>query len=280
MSEPLINVELHHFGPSLCSRQVRLVLAEKGVRWVSRPVNLLAYEQLRPAYLALNPNGVVPTLVEGGEPRINSLAIMRHLDAEHDGPSLLPRAGTEPETAELTEVMEDWIAAGESLPIGLLVHRLMPGWKGDIYRKINLGKPAAIERLKAAYPEHGALYDAKLARTEAFLEKVKDRALFQQVSRQVEDTLDALDARVTNRDYICGKRPTLADFIWGPILYRLWELRLASMHPEPGRPRLAAYFRRLKERPSWKFSVELWGLGLAEAYAGWKTARKGLILKD
>ena len=41
-------------------------LAEKDIDWESRYIDILANEQLTPAYLALNPMGVVPTLVHDG----------------------------------------------------------------------------------------------------------------------------------------------------------------------------------------------------------------------
>jgi glutathione S-transferase len=43
-------------------QEVRHCLREKGLPYKSRYVELWRYENLSPAYLALNPNGVVPTL--------------------------------------------------------------------------------------------------------------------------------------------------------------------------------------------------------------------------
>ena len=59
----MANLELYHNGISTCSQKVRLVLAEKGLDFVSHDVNLLAGEQHDPEYVKLNPNHVVPTLV-------------------------------------------------------------------------------------------------------------------------------------------------------------------------------------------------------------------------
>jgi glutathione S-transferase len=44
------------------SQKVRLALAEKGVEWRSRGVNLIARENKTPEFLALNSDGVVPVL--------------------------------------------------------------------------------------------------------------------------------------------------------------------------------------------------------------------------
>jgi glutathione S-transferase/GST-like protein len=45
-----------------------MALEEKGVAWTSRYIDLFAFDQLQPEYLAINPKGVVPTLVHNGQP--------------------------------------------------------------------------------------------------------------------------------------------------------------------------------------------------------------------
>ena len=62
------------------------------IRHTSRYVELWRYENLSPAYLALNPNGVVPTLVHDGVPIINSFCINEYIDDVFPDPPLRPRA--------------------------------------------------------------------------------------------------------------------------------------------------------------------------------------------
>ena len=52
---------LHSAPPSTCSQRVRFTLHAKGLPFEEKLYDLLAGDQLKPAYLALNPNGVVPT---------------------------------------------------------------------------------------------------------------------------------------------------------------------------------------------------------------------------
>ncbi len=59
-------LELYHGYTSVCAQKVRLTLAEKGLEWKSHVLNLNG-DQLDPAYLKLNPNGVVPTLVHNSD---------------------------------------------------------------------------------------------------------------------------------------------------------------------------------------------------------------------
>ena len=60
-------LELFHNDMSTCSQKVRMALAEKGLEWTSHHLNLRAADQQKPDYLALNPNGVVPTITDGDD---------------------------------------------------------------------------------------------------------------------------------------------------------------------------------------------------------------------
>src|SRR5882724_4843171 len=83
-------LELYHSGLTTCSKQVRHCLREKGLRYESRYVELWRYENLSPDYLALNPNGVVPTLVHDGTPIINSFCINEYIEDAFPEPALRP----------------------------------------------------------------------------------------------------------------------------------------------------------------------------------------------
>ena len=75
---------------SVCSQKVRFALAEKKLRWEDHHINLQAGEQLRPEYLKLNPNAVVPTLVDNGTVIIESTVINEYLDDAYLSPAFVP----------------------------------------------------------------------------------------------------------------------------------------------------------------------------------------------
>ncbi len=60
-------LELYHHGSSACAAKVRFALAEKHVAWVGHYVDILAGEQFKPEFLAINPKAVGPVLVHDGE---------------------------------------------------------------------------------------------------------------------------------------------------------------------------------------------------------------------
>ena len=73
-------IELYDHPVSPCAQKVRLVLAEKAVDFELRPVDLASKQNLSPDYLALNPAGLVPTLVVDGRPVPESTVICELLD--------------------------------------------------------------------------------------------------------------------------------------------------------------------------------------------------------
>lgn len=83
-------LELYHGATSVCSSKVRIGLAEKGLDWISHPVNLKKGEQNDPDYLKLNPLGVVPTLVHGDLVVVESSIILEYIDALSADNPLMP----------------------------------------------------------------------------------------------------------------------------------------------------------------------------------------------
>lgn len=73
-------LELWHEWNSVHSYKVRMVLAAKGLAWTSQPLALLRFEHTLPAYLAINPEGVVPTLVHDGRALYDASPICEYLD--------------------------------------------------------------------------------------------------------------------------------------------------------------------------------------------------------
>lgn len=82
--------QLYSYFRSSAAYRVRIALNLKGVDYATVPVHLVRGEQRSAGYLALNPAGLVPALVEGGEVLTQSLAIVEYLDEVHPAPPLLP----------------------------------------------------------------------------------------------------------------------------------------------------------------------------------------------
>ncbi len=83
-------VVLYDYWRSSASYRVRIALNLLGVDYRTVPINLLEGEHRRPDYLALNPQGFVPTLVIDGKTLTQSLAIIEYLAETRPECGLLP----------------------------------------------------------------------------------------------------------------------------------------------------------------------------------------------
>jgi maleylacetoacetate isomerase len=84
-------MKLYSYHRSSAAYRVRIALNLKNLCWDYVPVNLLQSEQRGADYLALNPQGLVPTLqTDSGELLAQSVAILEWLEETHPQPALLP----------------------------------------------------------------------------------------------------------------------------------------------------------------------------------------------
>ena len=81
------------FAPGACSFVPHAMLEMAGVEFEPMMVKLHKGEQRSPDYLALNPRGQVPVLVDGDEVVTQIVAILLHLDARLPQAGILPASG-------------------------------------------------------------------------------------------------------------------------------------------------------------------------------------------
>src|SRR3979490_1345838 len=87
-----VPMKLHGYFRSSASYRVRIALNLKGLTADHPPHHLRKGEQRDPAYLAINPQGLVPTLQDDRAIITQSLAIIEWLEETHPEPPRLPRA--------------------------------------------------------------------------------------------------------------------------------------------------------------------------------------------
>ena len=84
-------MKLYTYWRSQASFRVRVALRMKGLDTEAVSLDLLKGDQFDQAYRALNPEMVVPTLLDGqGPPLMQSLAILEYLEEKHPQPPLMP----------------------------------------------------------------------------------------------------------------------------------------------------------------------------------------------
>ena len=85
-------MKLFTYWRSQAAFRVRIAMRLKGLAMEKVTLDLLAGDQFAADYQKLNPEGVVPTLIDGeGRPLVQSLAILEYLDEKYPQPPLLPR---------------------------------------------------------------------------------------------------------------------------------------------------------------------------------------------
>lgn len=83
-------MKLYSFAQSSASYRVKIVLAIKGLSAEIIPISLLDNSHQTPEYIAINPQGRVPFLVDGENGLSQSLAIIDYLEELHPAPSIYP----------------------------------------------------------------------------------------------------------------------------------------------------------------------------------------------
>ena len=84
-------MKLHTYFRSSAAFRVRIALNLKGLAYDSSFVHLAKGEHRAPAYGAVNPQALLPTLEDAGRQLTQSLAIIEYLEETHPQPPLLPK---------------------------------------------------------------------------------------------------------------------------------------------------------------------------------------------
>jgi len=258
--------ELYHNSFSLCSKKVRVCMAELGLPYESHHLHLIetgAYETVSRAYLKINPAGTVPVIVHEGHPVYESHDQIVYA-AEHAGEcgrQLLP---SDPAIKALVERWTDCASlVGNALqgPERRAGH-CVPGLTMPIFATMVAYIPYR-EILKGllTHPnkERPLFFTLLRFRTVHGLPKLSPvmKAL-RRARRHMGNHLDSLAQLLDGHGgpWIAGAQFTLADVSWVVILDRLVEADWDDYLWGNGkRPTIAAYWERLQARPSYRSEI-------------------------
>ena len=234
-------IELYHFWSSVCSVRCRMALEEKGVKWTSRYIDLFKFDQLKPEYLAINPDGVVPTLVHDGEPVRESTIINEYIDAAFPGPALIPREPLrQARMREFIRKCEDGFDGIVKLTmVKYILPKLRNRWSDDELIQRAAQRPMRYYQDVHSRAVRGEIPVAELAEARVAIEELLDR---------LERTLDP-------GPWIVGKALTLADIAVAPYVFRLSALGSDQFWSKARRPRINAWYARLSARPAFQTAV-------------------------
>ncbi len=273
--------ELYHNSFSLCSKKLRVCMAELGLPYESHHIHLIetgAYENVGRDYLAVNPKGLVPVLVHRGRPIYESheeiVYAARH--AGDRGRALLP------EDAALRSEVDHWIDCASLVgddPMAdthLRAGHCIPGLTVPIFATMVSHIPVR-EILKGllTHPnkERPLIFlTLKLAGIERLPKLVPAMKLMRRSLKHMGMHLDRLGEQLDKHgeDWIAGASFSLADVSWMVILDRLVEVDWDGvLWGDDRRPSVAAYWQRLASRKSYREQIvdmrcEITRLGIDE----------------
>ncbi len=228
---------LYHANHSTCSQKVRLVLHEKGLKFDDVRLDLGKKDQLKPEYVAINPNAVVPTLVDDGTPIIELSVICEYLDEKFPENSLTP--------SDIIERarMRAWMHYIEEVAVPAI--RVPSFNRAFLYRFDGLDQKRFEDEQMNVRKVRKELFQ-RMGSPKGFSRPDVDRAL-----GELGETCRRMNEAISKQGpWIMGQQFTLADVLVMPSIDRLNDLGLSYVWDEF--PHVAAWYERLQARPSFQ----------------------------
>lgn len=227
--------KLYSAPQSTCSQRVRFVLNSKHLPFEIVELNLSAGDQLKPDYLKLNPNGVVPTLDHDGQIIIDSTVIGEYLDEIEPGNSFTPEDPVRrARMRTLMHFIDEMPAAAVRVPTFNLCY--VPNFK------------------KMSREDFMALAESKPLRREfmlamgqtGFPQSEMDSAL-----GRLRRSYERMEAEIaaSGGPWLLGNDITLADVAVMPALCRMDDLGMTDW---ADLPRVVAWYDNIRAQPAFK----------------------------
>ncbi|MEE2661808.1 MAG: glutathione S-transferase family protein [Pseudomonadota bacterium] len=236
-----MTVELYHFWSSVCSVRPRMALEEKGIEWKSCYIDLFNFDQMTPEYLAINPDGVVPTLVHNGEVICESMVIIEYIDDAFDGPSLKPDDPLQ--TARMREFMtlceNKFPAIVLPTYVKYILPKLLNRWGTDELQKQATRRPTEFMRRVHGDGVNGEINNSDIEKCHV----------------DIQIVLDRMEAMLSAGPWLAGERLSLAEITVAPYMFRLLALGLDYWWGSDVRPRVGEWYERVAELNSYQTAV-------------------------
>ncbi|MCF8477107.1 MAG: glutathione S-transferase family protein [Pseudolabrys sp.] len=225
--------KLYNAPQSTCSQRVRFVLNSKRLPFDEVKLNLLEGDQLKPDYLKLNPNGVVPTLDHDGAIVTDSTVITEYLDEVEPDASFTPEDPVKrARMRALMHYMDEMPAPAVRVPTFNLA--FLPKFQAmsrEVFIAMAESKPLRKEFMlimgQTGFPK--AEMDAALARL---------RRSYERMDVEIEKS---------GGPWLLGKDISLADVAAMPGLVRMHDLNYADWQDLP---RVITWFDNIRAHPA------------------------------
>ena len=224
-------LELYHAGLTTCSKKSRLALKEKGLAYKSHYMRLDKFEHHAPAYLKLNPNGLVPTLVHDGKVIIESGVINEYVD------EVFPERPLKPADPVARAQMRVFCKMADEY--GLPATRI-PTWTRIKVAQLKAMSAADFDKVVAETPLVDHRLKLQALKGDGFSKKEFDEAY-----GRMDYVFARCETALSTAPYLAGAAYTLADIAILPYVFAFKDVRpdLMATHP-----RTREWFERVMTR--------------------------------
>lgn len=226
-------ITLYHGWNSSASRRVRLCLEEKGLSYEGHIVDMAGMEHHQPEYLRINPNGVVPTMLDDGRPLHESGTICEYLDELHPDPPLRP---ADPYGRAL---MRNWIRHID----GLIGNLIIFNWRHVFQDTASRWSDAELEAKLASIPSKERQETWRRVARRPYTEAEREEA-----RAALTALLDRMEAAMARTGWLVGDAYSIADIAAVPFVKRIEE----EIAPDQvaAHPGVAQWWERIQARPA------------------------------
>lgn len=255
----MTDVTLYHWEPNANSGKPMLALMEKGVPFASHYIDMLQFDQHKPEYLAINPQGTIPAMTHGHRVLTESTAIMEYVNAAFPGPDLMPADAQDRWRVRWwMKFMDQWLGPSFS----------MIGWSVFVGPRVRERDPeelaAAIERIPL--PERRAAWKKAISGDFSAEEMAESR-------RRVALGIGKLEEELGKRDYVGSDGYSLADINIFNSTYSL-PLSQPDLASKEKTPNIMRWLKRVYEREAVR---KTWAMGKTDMAGRYSLVLEGII---
>lgn len=228
---------LYHSLTSVCSQKVRLTLAELGLGYDSRVMDLKKGDQFSADYLKLNPAAVVPTLINEDRVVLQSNTIMRRLCA------FMPEHPLSVATADNGRSCGNWLDRADQFHVAIhAITYVCVNRRG----LLNLS-PEQLEQRFQNIPD-----PVRATRLRQIVKDGFESAPVKAALETLAEILPLLQTSARRHRWLTGDRVTLADFAMFPFVHRLHLLGFDQLSAHGD---LARWHSNLMQLPSFETAI-------------------------
>jgi glutathione S-transferase len=228
-------LELFHYEPYANSMKCLISLTEKDLKFTSRYVDILAFEQHEAWFVRINPNGQVPVLVHDGRAIVESTVINEYLEDVFPEAPLRPADPTE---RARMRVWSKWVDEILMPTVSIL------GWQ---------------QRFRPLFQNHDkAEFAKRLERIPLKEMRVKwqtmagpgfSDAQLDEARRQIRWFIARMEEALAEERWLAGRSYSLADINAYPMIEGVTRL-YRDIWNETDAPRAIEWLARINQRPA------------------------------